>query len=115
MRPAALNLELYRGDSYNWQFVLWSDTLKTVPVDLTGVTAKSEIRAASGSTPVMTLVCTVELPNIVHVKLPATAWTGIATRKGGWDLQLTYPGGDVVTVLAGTVTVTNDITESTGA
>jgi hypothetical protein len=32
-----------------------------------------------------------------------------------WDLQLTFPNGDVRTVVAGTVTTTGDVTDSVAA
>jgi hypothetical protein len=112
MRPGTYNLDLYRGDSYAWDFLLWQDVEMTIPVDLTGVTAKAEFRASPGGSEIMTLTCTITVPNTVHVKLPAAGWTGFTVRKGQWDLQLTYTDLSVVTVLAGTVNVVNDITDS---
>lgn len=109
--PAAYPLRLYRGDSYHWQFKLWADSAKTQPVDLTGVTVKAEIRDRSSGSTIVPMVCVVSLPNTVDAQLPAAASTLAPT--GGWDLQLTYPDGRTVTVLAGNVTVTGDITDST--
>lgn len=112
MRPAALNLSLYRGDSYAYRFFLWQDADKSIPVDLTGVTAKAEIRGSSGSTPILAMPCTVTSPNQIDMKLNASQWAAFTVRNGRWDLQLTYSTGEVVTVLAGTATVTLDITDS---
>jgi len=109
--PAAYPLRLYRGDSYHWQFRLWADAAKTQPVDLTGVVVKAEIRDRSAGSTIVAMVCVVNLPNTVDVQLPAAASKTAPT--GGWDLQLTYPDGRTVTVLAGNVTVTGDITDST--
>jgi hypothetical protein len=110
--PGAYSLTLYRGDSYAWQFRIWSDEAKTQPADLTGVEAKAEVRDKPGGTTIMELVCTVEVPNIVHVELTADLWLGWTLAKAVWDLQLTYPSGDVITVVAGSVAVTADVTDS---
>lgn len=112
--PATLPLALYRGDSYAWRFNCWADDDKTQPADLTGVTAKAEIRSAPGATPIINMPCTVALPNRIDMKLPAAAW-GATLGKSGiaiWDLQLTYPAGDVKTIVRGDVTITADITDS---
>jgi len=110
--PGNYSLTLYRGDSYSWRFVVWTDEAKTEEADLTGVTAKAEIRDKSGGLSIMTLECSIELPNVVNVALTADLWVDWLLSKGVWDLQLTYPGGEVVTVVAGSVSVTADVTDS---
>lgn len=110
--PGKYSLSLYRGDSYAWRFLLWTDAEKTQPADLTGVTAKAEIRDRSGGTSIMELDCTVELPNIVRVELTADMWLPWTLVRGVWDLQLTYLTGEVITILGGDVTVTADVTDS---
>lgn len=112
--PGNYPLSLYRGDSYAWQFRVWSDAGHTVPVDLTGATVKAEVRYTPGATPILAMVCTVTPPNIIDMHLPAAAWTAFTAKTGpaAWDLQVTYPGGDVITYLAGPVTITADITDS---
>jgi hypothetical protein len=113
MTPGKYTLTIYRGDSGRWQFKLWTDSAKTQPVDLTGVTARAEIRDKAGGLVLGELVCEVTLPNIIDASIDAIA--SAALKKGVWDLQLTYAGGDVVTILAGSVTVTADVTDSTAA
>ena len=113
--PGAYPLALYRGDSYSWQFKLWRDSGHTQPVDLTGATAKAEVRYTPGGTDILALVCAVTTPNIIDMHLPAAAWTAWPFQQSGkplWDLQVTYPSGDVITYLAGPVTLTADITDS---
>lgn len=112
MMPANLPLQIYRGDTARWQFKLWANTDKTDPVDLTNVTPKAEIRDKPSGTKISELNCDVQLPNIINATLdPATSRS--LPAKGYWDLQLTYTSGDINTVLAGAVTVTPDITDST--
>jgi hypothetical protein len=110
--PGTYPIFVYRGDSYNWQFTLWQDTIKTQPVDLTGVTGKAEIRTAAAGTLITSMVVTITQPNILNVRLPATN-SALLTKVGGfWDLQLTYTNSDVQTVVSGSVTVTMDVTDS---
>ena len=110
MTPGNYPLVIYRGDSYKWQFKLWSDTAKTQPVDLTGVTVKAEIRDRPGGNLLGTLACAITMPNIINASL-TSADTALLT-SGAWDMQLTYSDGEVSTVLSGLVTVTMDVTDS---
>jgi hypothetical protein len=109
--PVTVPLSVYRGDSYQWTFTLFTDEDGTVPYDLTGTIAESEIRAKSSSPVLATLDCVVTLPNVVDVILSA-ANSALLTGKLVWDLQLTT-GELVRTVVAGEVTVTPDVTDST--
>jgi hypothetical protein len=112
MTPGDYPLALYRGDTYKWQFVLWADAGKTTPADLTGVTVKAEIRDRPGGTKIIPMTCAVVMPNKIDATLDASASRAVPAT-GAWDLQLTYPSGDVATVLAGAVTATLDVTDST--
>ena len=114
MTPGKYSLALYRGDSYKWQFILWTDTDKTVPADLTGVVPKAEIRNAPAGTVILVMTTSVTMPNKINMSITAVQCAALTTAGGVWDLQLTYAAGDVATVLAGAVTVTADITDSTG-
>lgn len=84
----------------------------SVPLDLTNVVAKSEIRDRPAGAIIVPFQCTVTLPNNIALVLLATDSKNLPAQ-GAWDLQLTYPSGDVATVLAGPVAVTPDITDST--
>jgi hypothetical protein len=116
MMPGDYPLVLYRGDTYHWVFTLWQDEAKTIPTDLTGATAKAEIRDAPGGPTIVALTCTIPAAaphNVVDMKLIAAA-SATLPAAGVWDLQITYTAtGEVGTVLAGAVTVTPDVTDST--
>ena len=112
MTPATYNLDLYRGDTSRWQFKLWTDAAKTIPSDLTGVTAAAMIRdKAPGGVYSLALGCVVTLPNIIDMELTPGQSRDLPV-KGVWDLQLTYASGDIITVLKGSVSVTQDITST---
>ena len=111
MQPAQLPLAIYRGDTVRLHILLWAADGVT-PINLAGVTAKSEIRERPAGVLISAFVCTITLPNIVDLFLTTTL-SHTLPSKGVWDLQLTYPTGDVMTPLAGPVTVTADVTGST--
>ena len=111
MTPGKYNLELYRGDSYAWRFILWADDAQTVPVDLAGATIKAEIRDKSAGAKIVELTTTATMPNIVDVAMTPTMYE-TCPAKGVWDLQVTFPDGQVHTPVGGSVTVTTDVTDS---
>jgi hypothetical protein len=116
MMPANYPLKLYRGDSYKWQFKLWLDEAKQQPLDLTGVTVKAEIRNKTAGDQIFVIACEVVVPNIVNASLSAEECLKLPiVNNYQWDLQLTYPTGEVNTILAGLVAVTGDVTDSTVA
>jgi len=106
--PLDYLLSVYRGDSYRWRFTLWADAAKTIPSDLAGVVAAADIRATPTGAVVASLACTVT-DHHVDVVLAAADSQALPTIAA-WDLQLTYPAGDVKTIAAGAVTVGGDVT-----
>jgi hypothetical protein len=110
MQPATLALDIYRGDTKRLRVTLWAPGNE--PVDLTGATVKAQIRERPGGKQITELLCVITPPNIIDVTLTSVASHKLPA-KGAWDLQLTYPSGDVNTPLAGPVMVTTDVTDST--
>ena len=110
MQPAQLPLDIYRGDSYPLRLQFWDSN--NAAVDLTGVVAKSQIRDRPAGTSIIDMTCVITLPNTIDVYLAATDSQNLPAQ-GVWDLQLTYPSGDVRTPVAGPVMVTPDVTDST--
>ena len=111
-RPGRYDLDLYRGDSYRWEFRLWDDAEATSPTDLSSAVVAAEIRLRSGGPTAVTLTCAVLLPNIVEMTFEPAFWANLLQPRGRWDMQVTFPGDVVRTVLVGCVTVTADITDS---
>jgi hypothetical protein len=111
MQPGKFDLTLYRGDSYEWQFVLWQDEDKTVPVDLTGATVAAEIRDKTAGRTVIDLQPRVDVSNVVTIRVTPDMYKRCPAR-GVWDLQILFPDGHVHTPIYGTVTVTGDVTQS---
>jgi hypothetical protein len=112
MTPPQAPLNIYRGDTGHWTFTFWADPGATVPYDLTGTTAKSEVRVRSDAAVLVELACVVTVPNTVDVTLDAAQSALLISGAAKWDLQVTFPDGTVRTLVAGPVTITADITES---
>jgi hypothetical protein len=112
MPPATYSLTLYRGDTHRWSFRCWQDAAKTIPADLTGMVPKAEIREAPSGSTIVTMTCTLSLPNTIDVLLSSTLSKTVPSG-GVWDLQLTDSGGEVKTIVAGATSLTPDITDST--
>jgi hypothetical protein len=110
--PGVYDMTLYRGDSYAWLFVLWENAAKTQPVDLSDAVAKAEIRDKPAGTNITPLDCTIEAgTNKIDAQLSAADCHGLP-KAGTWDLQITFGTVGVRTVLAGKVTIINDVTDS---
>lgn len=106
--PGNYTLTIYRGDTTRWQFVLWADDAKTIPIDLTGVVVRAQLRSYPDGPVCAALTCTVAIPNFINAVLPAAE--SARALSGVWDLQLQFSSGDVVTALSGSVVITPDIT-----
>jgi hypothetical protein len=113
MTPGKYDFKLYRGDSYAWQFKLWQDSARTIPVVLTtaGTIVACEVRDKPGGVKIVPLDCVVASPNIINVTM-TSAMCKSCPAKGGWDLQVTFPDGQVLTPVAGRVAISPDYTES---
>ena len=110
MTPGNYPFNLYRGDSYRWQFTLFDDIAQTQQTDLTDVLVHSQIRDRPGGALIAALACTVTLPNVINAVLSASDCAQLPS-SAAWDLQLLYGSGDVATVLAGIVNVTTNVTD----
>jgi hypothetical protein len=115
MSVATVPLAIYQGDTYAWDFWLWEDSDATIPVDLTGVEAKAEIRLRSAAPILVNLPVKVTLPNEITATLSRDDSLKLAQSNARWDMQLTLPDKSVTTIMAGPVTVTRAITESSPA
>lgn len=111
MMPGSYGLFIYRGDTYAWLHELFYDQHRRYPVNLTGATAKAEIRDAPGRRLRCQMDCQVQLPNRIIVTLSAMQSEELLIDAGVWDLQITQIS-TVTTIVRGEVTVVGDVTDS---
>lgn len=103
------DLLLYQGDDYAGT-VLVSNADGT-PADLTGYTAQSQIRrlvADADPVVVVEIGTTVVSPNVI-LSIPHLETETLQGRYV-WDLQLTTPDDQIMTIIAGKVILTSEVT-----
>lgn len=106
--PTSVDLVLYAGDDFEMT-VKVTDSSNT-PIDLTGATVKSQIRAATSSTVVMAEFTATSVDSST-LKLSLTGDTTAALPASAvWDLQITDADSKVTTIAAGKVKVIAEVT-----
>jgi hypothetical protein len=105
------DLAITRGDDYR---VVVSLATNGAPFNLTGYTAKAQIRpsTATGATLTAEFDVTIDSPatdGTITLEL-GHAVTEALTSGGYWDLQITDGTGWVSTVVSGAVTLVPDVT-----
>lgn len=104
-RPATVNLNLYAGDDVNLSIAV-TDNAGT-PADLTGYTAKAQIRATADAPTAKDFVAAVDADTVTLIL--TSAETTDMPVKGVWDCQITSTTGAVTTLCGGTVTTTPEV------
>ena len=109
--PNNYDLSVYEGDTV--KFTVTIKDSNNVATDLTGYDAKAQLKTGYSDASPIDFVCTITTPTsgVVTVYLaPATTAALDPSKSYIWDFQLTDPGGDVRTYLAGDVTVVPEVT-----
>jgi hypothetical protein len=107
--PYNYDLELYKGDYFSTSIVL-KDSTGTV-LNLTGYTSECSIRQTYNSVVAYAATCTIEeAEGRIDVLFPSSLTETIVAGDYVWDFQVTNPGGNVRTYLAGDVTVFDEVT-----
>jgi len=118
MKPAALDLTIYQGSTYIKAFQ-WKTGKPAVPVDLTGCSARMQIRKRVVDTDVL-LELTTENNRIVitaptegkfEIRLTAAETAALSFKTGVYDFEIVYPGGEpVYRLFEGSVEVIPEVT-----
>lgn len=109
--PANYDLIVYQGDALSFTITV-KDSIGAA-VNLTGYTAKAQLKTSYSDGSPIAFVTTITTPasGVVSVYLaPATTTALIPGSAYIYDFQLTAPGGDVRTYLKGDVTVLPQVT-----
>ena len=113
--PAKLKFTIYQGATFRKRLT-WSAPSGT-PIDLTGCTARMQVRSDVGS-PTALLSLTTENDGIVLGGALGTIElyvsdedTAAITWDGGvWDLEIVHPGGEVTRLAQGSISVSPEVT-----
>ncbi len=113
--PAKLKLTIYQGATFRKRLV-WKSPSGT-PIDLTGCTARMQVRAEVESAVVLLNLTTenggITLGGATGVIELLSAPTETATMEwdgGVWDLEVAHPNGDVTRLAQGSISVSPEVT-----
>lgn len=113
--PAAVNYTLLQGDT--WLPGTITADIGGTPIDLSGYTAKMEIRPNLSGDPIKTLTngagITLSALGVITITMTAAETNAIPAGEYLYDLQMTSGVGVVRTYSSGTITITTDITANT--
>lgn len=117
MSDARLKLTIEQGATFE-RLIAYKTGTPPVPVDLTGYTARMQVRATIDAPDVLlelsTINARITLPDPAQgqllLEVSATDTAAITWTGGVYDLELTSPAGKVTRLLRGTVTVSPEVT-----
>lgn len=98
MQPASLDLTVYKGSTYS-KLIQWKTGDPATPVDLTGCTARMQIRKRVNDTEILETLTTengkLTIYNAaegrIRIDIPAATSTAYAFTSGVYDLEIVYP------------------------
>lgn len=113
--PAKLKLTIYQGATFKRR-LRWMDATRQ-PIDLTGCTARMQVREEIES-PTVLLGLTTENARIalgsaagtIDLTIAATDTAALTWAAGVWDLEIVHPGGAVTRLAQGSVVVSPEVT-----
>lgn len=112
--PAKLKLTIYQGATFRKRLV-WKT--QTGPVNLTGCTARMQVRADISSPTILVNLTTENgcialggIDGTIGLLLSAEDTAAIGWESGVWDLEIVHPGGEVTRLAQGGVSVSPEVT-----
>lgn len=106
--PQTLPLKHYRGDTLGLLLKLWNDVNHTQPTSLTGASVLAQVRSNPDSDVVITTFASSITGSQITLTL-TPAQTALLPDNASYDVQITYSGGAVQTVLAGDLDAVPDV------
>lgn len=111
-----MHLRIDQGATLRKRFV-WRSGPLAAPVDLTGYSARMQIRSSAASATVLASLTTADASitlggtaGTIDLHITAAQTAAFTWTTGVWDLELESPTGDVRRLLSGTAEVTPEVT-----
>ena len=111
MAAGSADLNIYRGDDYIAQVTVLDAS--GAAANLVGYTAEAQVRTGLGDANAALaaqFTCSIA-GNVITIQLPHTQTKGLARTQYYWDIQIIDTNGFITTLLAGSVTVTMEVTK----
>lgn len=113
LRPAQYNVKIWRNDSWAQTFALLADT---TPIDLSGCTILIQVRPTPSSASVVLELTTddssIGIGGVDNNQITLNKIVGVAAGTYVYDMNVTFPSGEVKTYLWGNFIVTEDISKA---
>lgn len=116
-KPAKLKFTIYQGATFRKRLT-WKGPLPAqTPIDLTGCTARMQVRPELKSATVLVELNTTNggitlggVAGTVDLYLSDEATAAFTWLSGAWDLEIEFPGGEVIRLAQGSVSVSPEVT-----
>lgn len=113
LRPAQYNVKIWRGDSWTQTFAILADT---TPVDLSGCTILVQVRPTPSSSTVAleltTADSTIGIGGVDYNQITLNKIVNVAAGAYVYDMNVTFPSGEVKTYLWGNFIVQEDVSKA---
>lgn len=113
LRPAQYNVKIWRNDSWAQTFALLADT---TPIDLSGSTILIQVRPTPSSSVVALELTTddssIGIGGVDNNQITLNKIVDIAAGTYVYDMNVTFPSGEVKTYLWGNFIVSEDISKA---
>ena len=116
MAAFKLNLKVDQGATFS-KVVTWKTGTPALPINLTGCTARMQVRGKLTDTVVLLDLTTLNggivlggVLGTVEIKLTAVQTTAIVWTSAVYDLEIVFTNGTVRRLLAGNVTMSPEVT-----
>lgn len=113
--PAKLKFTIYQGATFRKRLTWKSPS--GVPIDLTGCTARMQVRPEVESPTVLLELTTANggitlggVAGTIELFVSDDASTLFTWTAGVWDLEIEFPGGDVRRLAQGSISVSPEVT-----
>jgi hypothetical protein len=117
MQPAHIDLDVYKGSTFV-KIIQWKTGDPALAVNLTGCTARMQIRKAVNDTTVLDTLTTENGKIIIHeplngkfkILIPANVSTAYAFTSAVYDLEVIFTDLTVTRVIEGCLTAVPEVT-----
>lgn len=117
MQPAHIDLDVYKGSTFV-KIIQWKTGIPQTAVNLTGCTARMQIRKAVNDTTVLDTLTTENGKIVIHepldgkfkIVIPAAVSTAYTFTSSVYDLEIVFTDGTVTRVIEGCLTAAPEVT-----
>lgn len=118
MQPANLDLTIYKGSTFV-KSIQWKTGDPAVAVDLTGCTARMQVRKNPCDSAILEslttengkIVITEPLNGKLEIRISAQTSSAYTFISGVYDLELVFPNGIVIRIIEGGFTAVPEVTK----